>query len=159
MSSSKKKKQKLGLQCNSVSGQCKSLGFLHLLHPNPSCPSLPHTAPGIKEREKGVGSKPGAGSFRSCFEDDGQRTLCKPSGFHWHSWAFSSLMHDSFVCVPLTRKPMHAPQRHANDDVQLTTQSDAPRSPSQLCLPALYMLTFKFVCRQKLIACVCEYRT
>lgn len=42
-----------GLQSNSVWGQRKSLGFLHLLIPNPFIPLLPHTALGIKQIEKG----------------------------------------------------------------------------------------------------------
>lgn len=70
--------------------------------PTPFIPLLPHTALGIKQIEKecgggvlgGVGgrrptgSRLRAGSLSSGFEDDGQRTLCKPSGFQLHSRVF-----------------------------------------------------------------------
>lgn len=99
----------------------------------------------------------GVGSFSSCFEDDGQRTLCKPSGFQLHRWAFSSLMRDSFVCIPLTTAKCTVVVVAA---AARLIQSFAPRRSShcgtQLRQP---MFTLKSVCRQKLRTCVSTYRS
>lgn len=68
---------------------------------------------------QGVAAGLQADSLSSGSEDDGQRMLCKPSGFQSHSRVFSTLMHDSFVRVPLTRLLMRALHAHAGANAQL----------------------------------------
>lgn len=84
---------------NSVWRQCKSLGFLYLLIPNPFIPSPPHTALWIKRIEKGAGSMGEADSFSSCLVDDGQRLLRKPSTCQMQSSA--SPLCDALWCLCL----------------------------------------------------------
>lgn len=148
---------------NSIWGQCKSLGFLHLLIPNPFSPFLRHTALGIKRLEKGAGSPLGAGSFSSCFEDDGQWLLRKPSGFQMHSWAV--LLCDAWcLCLCSTNRVAHARYAtHMPTQIYVRLYSHISTAESFILWRTLvptdtfYMLTLKFVYRQNLIAPVFDW--
>lgn len=108
-----------------------------------------HTALGIKRIEKGAGSLLGAGTFSSCFEDDGQWLLCKPSGFQMHSWAV--LLSDAWcLCLCSTNRAAHARYLQKTCKHRCTSGFTVP-SCLTLCMSSMFwrwhfFMSFKLDC-------------